>query len=246
MRRDRLGKLYDRLTPEERFRLDVLAMARGDEEESERLVGSCPRRNYVMNDWAFVGRWQAARELAMLAYTDLAKCMDKIQMIAAFRVVLPYLRTVWENDTHSAYFGGHHAGSHHAWRLAGKDGEPPGWENDEEEAERNADPAIEADIEKWSGKVGETDDRLSGALDNLEGELAAQGLAVWSAFAHFCEREMGLEADKVLAALAPPLAERVRGFGELAERLQVVPDTESVEEYRAIMEEAWGRVLEKG
>ena len=31
MRRDRLGRLYDRLTPEERFRLDVEAMARGDE-----------------------------------------------------------------------------------------------------------------------------------------------------------------------------------------------------------------------
>jgi hypothetical protein len=26
-----LGRLYDRFTPEERFRLDVLALARGDE-----------------------------------------------------------------------------------------------------------------------------------------------------------------------------------------------------------------------
>jgi hypothetical protein len=32
-----LGGLYVRLTPEERFRLDVLALARGDEEESELL-----------------------------------------------------------------------------------------------------------------------------------------------------------------------------------------------------------------
>jgi hypothetical protein len=31
MKRKGLGKLYDRLTPEERFRLDVLATARGDE-----------------------------------------------------------------------------------------------------------------------------------------------------------------------------------------------------------------------
>ena len=37
-----LGRLYDRLTPEERFRLDVLALARGDEEESERLTATCP------------------------------------------------------------------------------------------------------------------------------------------------------------------------------------------------------------
>ena len=59
-----LGHLYDRLTLEERFRLDVLAMARGDEEESERLTRTCPRRGYTMNDWGFIGRWETARELA--------------------------------------------------------------------------------------------------------------------------------------------------------------------------------------
>ena len=50
-----LGCLYDKLSPEERFRLDVLALARGDEEESERLTATCPRRGYTMNDWEFVG-----------------------------------------------------------------------------------------------------------------------------------------------------------------------------------------------
>jgi len=38
-----LHRHYDKLTAEERFRLDVLAMARGDLQESERLVSSCPR-----------------------------------------------------------------------------------------------------------------------------------------------------------------------------------------------------------
>src|SRR3712207_6268984 len=132
MRRNGLGKLYDRLTPEERFRLDVLALARGDKKESEHLTDTCPRRSYTMNDWGFVGRWQAAQYLAMLAYMDLARCLDKCQMIAAFRIVLPHLRTVWENDTHEAYLDGHHAGSRHAWSKAGKGGEPPGWEQDDE------------------------------------------------------------------------------------------------------------------
>ena len=40
MRKDGLRRHYDRLTPEERFRLDVSALARGDTAESERLVGS--------------------------------------------------------------------------------------------------------------------------------------------------------------------------------------------------------------
>ena len=45
-----LGHLYNKLTPEERFRLGVLALARGDEEESERLTVTCPCRGYTMND----------------------------------------------------------------------------------------------------------------------------------------------------------------------------------------------------
>ena len=44
-----LGRLYDWLTPEKRFRLDILALACGDE-ESERLTATCPGRDYTMYD----------------------------------------------------------------------------------------------------------------------------------------------------------------------------------------------------
>ncbi len=37
MSKNGLKRHYDKLTPAERFRLDVLAMARGDKQESERL-----------------------------------------------------------------------------------------------------------------------------------------------------------------------------------------------------------------
>jgi hypothetical protein len=246
MKRNRLGRLYDHLTLEERFRLDVLALARGDKEESERLTDTCPRRNYTMNDWEFVGRWQAAQELAMLTYMELAKCLDKCQMIAAFRVALPYLHTVWVNDTHQAYFDGHHAGSHHAWRKAGKEGEPPGWEGDDEKAERNADPGLEEALDKWTGQVKAIDDRLSKNLEALERGLVEEGLAVWSAFSGFCREEMGLDSKKLLAAFADPFAEKAGELENLAARLEVKPDPESVEEYRDILFEAWHRVLKKG
>ena len=52
-----LGRLYDRLTPEERFRLDVLALSRGDEEESERLTATCPRRDYMRGNWPCSRMW---------------------------------------------------------------------------------------------------------------------------------------------------------------------------------------------
>jgi hypothetical protein len=237
-----LGRLYDRLTPEERFRLNVLALAHGDEEESERLTATCPRRGYTMNDWGFVGRWEAARELAMLAYVDVAGRLDKIDMIAAFRSVFPYLYTIWQDDVHSAYFDGHEAGSRHAWNRSGKAGEPPGWEADEEKAERNADPTVDEDLKKWTGEGRYA--RLEGKLEEMERELVREALTAWLGFAGFCAQEVGLEAEKLLEALARPFAERVRELEELSARHEVEADVEGVEEYLVMMTEAWHRGLE--
>jgi hypothetical protein len=237
-----LGRLYDRLTPEERFRLDVLALARGDQEESERLTSTCPRRDYTMNDWGFVGRWEAARELAMLAYMDVAGRLDKIKMIGAFRSLFPYLSNILQDDVHGAYFDGHKAGSRHAWNRSGKAGEPPGWEADEEEAERNADPTIDEDLQRWTGDGRYA--RLEGKLEEMERELVREALTAWLGFVGFCAQEMGLEAEKLLEALARPFAERVRELEELSARHDVEPDVEGVEEYLAIMTEAWRRELE--
>jgi hypothetical protein len=237
-----LGRLYDRLSPEERFRLDVLALARGDEEESERLTATCPRRDYTMNDWGFVGRWEAARELAMCTYVDVVRRLDKIKMIGAFRGLFPYLSTIWEDDVHWAYFDGHEARSRHAWTRSGKAGEPPGWEADEEEAERNADPTMVENLEKWTGEGRYA--RLAGKLEEMERELVREALPPWLGFAGFCAQEMGLEAEKLLEALAGPFAERVRDLEELSARYEVEADVEGVEEYLAMMTEAWRRQLE--
>src|SRR5215211_6943873 len=237
-----LGRLYDRLSPEERFRLDVLALAREDEEESERLTATCPRRAYTMYDWGFVGRWEAAQELALLAYVDVVRRLDKIKMIGALRSIFPYLSTIWEDDVHWAYFDGHMAGSRHALNRSGKAGEPPGWEADEEEAERNADPTIDEDLKKWTGEGRYA--RLGGKLEEMERELVGEALTAWLGFAGFCAQEMGLEAEKLLEALARPFAERVRDLEELSARHEVEPDEGGVEEYLVMMTEAWRRVLE--
>ena len=55
MKRNSLGGLYGRLTPEERFRLDVEATVRGDERESQKLVETCPRKTYTAVDYGFLG-----------------------------------------------------------------------------------------------------------------------------------------------------------------------------------------------
>jgi hypothetical protein len=238
-----LGRLYDRLSPEERFRLKVLALARGDEEESERLTTSCPRRDYTMYDWNFVGRWEAARELAMCAYVDVVRRLDKTKMIGAFRSLFPYLSNIWQDDAHWAYFDGHMAGSRHAWNRSGKAGEPPGWEADEEEAERNADPTIDENLQKWMGDGRYAS--LEGKLEEMERELVGEALTAWLGFARFCEREMGLEAKDLVEALARPFAEGVRDLEELSARHEVEADVEGVEGYLVMMTEAWRRELER-
>jgi prepilin-type processing-associated H-X9-DG protein len=68
-----------------------------------------------MNGWGFVGRCEAARELAMLAYVDVVRRLDKIKMIGAFRSLFPHLSTIRQDDVHGAYFDGHVAESPHAW-----------------------------------------------------------------------------------------------------------------------------------
>jgi len=42
MKKDRFGKLYHLFTGEERFRLHLEALYRGDEAEVKRLLESCP------------------------------------------------------------------------------------------------------------------------------------------------------------------------------------------------------------
>src|SRR5215211_2803932 len=178
----------------------------------------------------------------LLAYVEVVRRLDKIKMIGAFRSFFPHLSTVWQDDVHGAYFDGHIAGSRHAWKWSGKTGEPPGWEADEEEAERNADPTIDEDLKKWTGDGRYA--RLEGNLEEMERELVREALTAWLGFAAFCEREMGLEAEELLEALAMPFAERARELGELSGRQEVEPSVEDVEEYQIIMTEAWRRGLE--
>jgi hypothetical protein len=85
--------------------------------------------------------------------------------------------------------------------------------------------------------------RLGGKLEEMECELVREALTAWSGFAHFCEQEMGLEAEKLLEALAKPFAESVQELEDLSTRHEVEVDAEGAEEYLALMTGAWRRAL---
>jgi hypothetical protein len=247
MKRDGLGRLYDRLTPDERFRLDVEAMARDDSAESRRLVDTCPRRFYTMAELGFSARWEGAIHLATAVLLDFGYKSAKLRMIDAFRAVIPYSQTLAQDAALDAYFDGHRSGSYHAWNAAGKTGRPPAWpEPDVEPDDDELDPAMERDADEIEAKVKKYGELLPELIERLERELATELLAVWEAFCGFCEGEMGFSAEKLLQATFRPALEDGAWFGELCKRLELEADPEATAECWEGLAEYWQRVVERG
>jgi hypothetical protein len=247
-----LKRHYDKLTPEERFRLDVLAMARGDKQESERLVSSCPRATYTTNERGFTGRWTGAENITLRIAVPLMQELGRLRVVDAFRVLAPYQDTLNSNLALDAYFRGHEAGSHHAWNHAAKTGHPPAWPKGEDPEEiwepegDEADPAMERDTDELL-EVAKTNGRfLPEILDRLERRVVADAFTMWTGYAAFCEEHAGVPAEKVAAAILEPIAGQIEQMRERAGRLEVEPDADTVEEIREGLAETWRRYEERG
>jgi hypothetical protein len=246
MSKKALHRAYDQLIPEERFRLDVLATARGDEQESERLTRTCQRETYTMNHRGYTGRWSGTYELTLRMYVAVGNDLAKPQMVDAFRELIPYSQALSHNMLVESYFCGHELGSRYAWDRAGKDGAPPGYEEDPEEADANADPAIDADVDGLEATVEEYLGFLPEVLDRLERTLASDALSLWAGFCAFCEECVGVGAEKIVAVVLEPVAGRIEDLEARAERLGLEPDAETVEKIREGLAESWRVVEERG
>ena len=252
MSRNSLHRYYDRLSAEERFRLDVMAMARGDEAESERLVLSCPRFSYTMNDRKFAGRWQGVIEITLRLYIPLGEQLAKLQMVDAFREMIPYSQSLLNNIAFEAYFDGHESGSRHAWAYAGQSGGPPAWPDDGpdgeimEPDEDEKDPAMDRDTEELETIVEKYGGFLPEVLDRAEQRIVAQAFSIWSGYVAFCEKSAGVEAEKVAAVILEPAMGLIAEMRARAERLGVKADAEIVEMVRKTLGESWRVVVERG
>jgi hypothetical protein len=242
-----LGKLYERLTPEERFALDVEAMVRGDEEESRRLVDTCPRRTYTMTDVAFSGRWMTTLEMVLALCVDLTQHMSRLSMLDGIREMVPYARLVYRNEGERAYMDGHEAGSRFAWQRAGMSGDPPGWQpltDDLEEEVEDFDPAIGGELEALSTRLEEMD-IMPELLSRLERKVTLQAWTLWEAFATFAETSLEIAPEKLIKVLLEPALSGIEDLEERKERLGVEPDEGLSAEYGAAFSEMWERHLEK-
>jgi hypothetical protein len=246
MSKNGLRRHYDRLTPEERFRLDVLAQARGDLEESERLTRTCQRETYTMNHRGYTGRWNGTYDITVRMYVAIGEGLAKLQMVDAFRELVPYSQALCSNMIFDGYFRGHESGSRHAWDRAGKGGEPPGYEEDPGEADENADPSIDADADGFEAMIEQYGGLLPEMLDKLERTIAADAWSLWTGFCAFCDECVGVAAEKVIAVALEPAVERIESLKARAERLGLEADPETVEEIREGLAESWRVVEERG
>ncbi len=230
-----LGKLYDRFTPEERFRLVLEAQSRGDEEDVQRLVRTCPRYNYAMTDAEYTDRMITASSLVYVVALDLAPRIARARMIEAFEDTLPFTYNSCANEALSAYFDGHKAGIKWAWKEAGAslDGEPP--EPGDEEYD-------DAEMDLIEARLQGASKRFTGTLENLKLGVATEARAMWEAFSVFCREELGLEPEKPVRVFFNPLLSEVEDLLKMTEGVEV--EQEEVDKYREIIRSGWQKSLE--
>jgi hypothetical protein len=234
-----LGKLYDRFTPEERFRLDLEAMTRGDEEESRRLVDSCPTKSYTMIDIAFTDRWRVTELITLTVCIDLAQHLSKLRMVIAFREALPSTYNACETQAILAYLDGYAAGARRAREEAGMEGDPPRGSNGDEE---EVDPALEKALDAISDRIQEMSARFMGLLEaDLERHFAQEAMTIWEAFGLFCREELEVEPEKLAAVWMGPALDEIKEHEEMLESAEA--DAERVEEYRQVLLGAWKKLV---
>ena len=90
MMKDTLTKHYPYLTGPERFQLVLKAAAEDNESETERLVKTCPKKDYRMHEAAFLDRIEAAMTLTAAFVNDLAEQHGRLQLVMAFEEFLPW------------------------------------------------------------------------------------------------------------------------------------------------------------
>ena len=235
-----LGKLYDRFTPEERFRLDLEAMSRGDEEESRRLVDSCPRKSYTMSDLAFTDRWLVSEVITLTVCIDLAQHLSRLRILIAFREALPQTYNACEQQAILAYLDGYEAGTRRAsWEEAGMEGDPPRWRNGDQEEE---DPALEKALDAIRDRIQGMSARFMSLLEaDLERHFVEEAKTIWEAFGLFCREELEVEPEKLAAVWMGPALDEIKEHQETLENAEV--DAERVEEYRQALLGAWKKLV---
>jgi hypothetical protein len=243
MKKGRLDRLYPSFTGEERFRLHLEAACRDDEAEVKRLLKSCPRETFSMNEVGYTYRCTASKEIVGMLRTALVPLLAKLEMIEGFRETLPYVSKIYTSEAVFAYHDGHQAGARRAWEAAGKRGDPPEWK--ELKGGDGEDKGPERDRETQSLRsLAKRLEKVSGVvvrpLEELERNLLEEALTLWAAFANCCSEECGMEPEKLVKVWFEPMLPEIEKLkGHLG---STESNPEMLKEYEAAFKEMWNQV----
>ena len=216
-------KLYDRFTPDERFRLAVQALASEDRAEVDRLSRSCPWNTHG----TYVERLEAGTYLTMAVLLELAPKLAKLRMIEAFRLLGEYLGNLEENAAVTTYLDGFEAGARMAWARAGRTGRMPRMHADDTE------------LDAAAGRAAELRATYERVVEMLATQAAADARAPWEAFERFCREELDLPPRTVIAAWARPALGNLDEFAAALEAAE--PDARAVDTLADLLRCAWRR-----
>ena len=241
MKKGRLDKFYPSFTGEERFRLHLEAVCRDDEAEVKRLLASCPRESYEMNEVGYAYRCMASKEIVEMLDRVLSPLLAKLEMMEGFRETLPYALKIYTNEVVFAYRDGYLAGSKRAWEAAGKTGDlPPGWKERKGD-EEDKDLELQR-LRSLNKRLEEVSGAVVSPLEELERNLLEEALAIWTAFAHCCSEECGMEPEKLMKAWFAPMLPEIEKLKNLSGSIELNP--EMLEEYEAAFKKMWNQVIE--
>lgn len=235
MKKNGLGKLYDRLTPKERFKLVVEAQIRGDNKEFGQLVQSAPRYTCERVDPAYADLMKASRELTWTICLDLLPRLSNMRMARAFAEILSLACGTFTKDARAYYLRGRREGAERGWRAAGREGAlPKGERNGEGSGAKEA-------LGRLSARMEWTSEGFADAAHKVELENAKSALTLWEAFGSFCRKELGMEPKKLVRNWYEAALEEIEELEVCAKEVEV--EREDVEKTAAAIEEGWRNLV---
>ena len=217
---------YDRLEPHERLIAAIAAAARTDDQEIDRLIGSCPRYAYVQTDWTFTQCMRAADYITTALAFELGPHLGALNALDSACDYLEvrsrrYVEALrWIAD--AAFW----QGVRWAWARSGRDDDPP----DPNELTDRPLPDIDT----------ATTDRISAvtvaALRHIATDLATFSQGILDGFGQWASEE-GLEPLALVAAFAGELNPQLEAARPLLDAAE--PDPEVAGQYADLCRALW-------
>jgi hypothetical protein len=161
MRAGALRKHYPALTPEERFRLALAALARGDDDDLALLRKTCPKWTYEATDEEFQGQWERSARVM--------HCFQHLWLVALIRLKEAEGDRMREQTALACFRTGYIHGANAAWEDAD-----------------HKEPYLEtADFERYREQKRAQDEH-AGKWERAYLRRWSEVKTVWAGFARFC------------------------------------------------------------